>query len=61
MKDKVKVLGDFRLWDIPSTMERSFRAILKKYPCKPMWIIVWEHNDESITNITKNKKSHKGE
>lgn len=41
-KDGMRILEEFRLWDIPSTMERSFKAILKKYPNEPMWIIVLE-------------------
>ena len=39
---EAKVLEQFKLWDIPETMERTFRGILKKYPNKPIWIIVWE-------------------
>ena len=40
-----KILGEYKLWDIPSTMEKTFKEILKKYPNKPMWIIVWNKED----------------
>ncbi len=48
MNKKARVLEQFKLWDIPATMERMLKAIVKKYPNKPMWIIVWEYPDVPV-------------
>lgn len=41
-----KVLAQYNLWDIPHTMIATFKAIIDKYPGKPIVITVWEYETE---------------
>ena len=40
---KARVIKQYNLYDIPNTMLKTFEAILKKHPNKPIIIIVWEN------------------
>lgn len=49
-KKKTRILEQFKVWDIPRTTEGFMKVvtkkIIKKYPNKPVWIIVWEYCNE---------------
>jgi len=45
---KAKVIATYKLYDIPTTMLKTFEAILKKHPSKPLVIMVWDwESDEA--------------
>jgi orotidine-5'-phosphate decarboxylase len=39
---EMKIIETYKLYDIPTTMVKTFEEIVKKHPSKPLFIMVWD-------------------